>query len=162
MPSITGPVQRFEPPTPDFKARVADSFARQSFMRTIGAELARVEPGFCEIRLPWRADLCQQHGYIHAGVTTTLADNACGYAAFSLMSADSSVLTVEFKTNLMAPGEGAVLIARGLVEKPGRSLTITRAEVVGVIDGREKTVALMQATMMCMAGRPDSASTPAG
>ncbi|WP_404382049.1 PaaI family thioesterase [Caenispirillum salinarum] len=161
MSRITGSDGRFEPQCPDYAARVATSFARQSFMATIGAELGRVEPGFCEIRLPWRADLCQQHGYIHAGVTTTLADNACGYAAYSLMPEDSSVLTVEFKTNLMAPGAGEMLIARGMVEKPGRSLTVTRAEVVGVVDGREKTVALMQATMMCMAGRPDSAA-PAG
>ncbi|EKV26854.1 Phenylacetic acid degradation protein PaaD, thioesterase [Caenispirillum salinarum AK4] len=161
MSRITGPDGRFEPQCPEYAARVAASFARQSFMATIGAELGRVEPGFCEIRLPWRADLCQQHGFIHAGVTTTLADNACGYAAYSLMPEDSSVLTVEFKTNFMAPGAGEMLIARGMVEKPGRSLTVTRAEVVGVVDGREKTVALMQATMMSMAGRPDSAA-PAG
>lgn len=162
MPANSAPQSRFEPKTPDYAARVSDSFARQSFMRTIGGRLTRVEPGFCEIQLPWRADLCQQHGYIHAGVTTTLADTACGYAAFSLMPADSSVLTVEFKTNLIAPGEGEMLIARGVVEKPGRSLTITRAEVVGVTEGQEKTVALMQATMMRMVGRPDTAAAPNG
>lgn len=161
MSPILSPTGRFEPRDPNFAARIADSFARQTFMGTLGATLARVEPGFCEIHMPWRADLCQQHGYVHAGVTTTLADNACGYAAYSLMPADSSVLTVEFKTNFLAPGEGSVLRARAVVEKPGRSLTVTRAEVVGLVDGREKTIALMQATMMCMAGRPDTA-TPAG
>lgn len=161
MTRITGPVERFEPKYPDYAARVAASFARQAFMKTLGAELVRVEPGYCEIHLPYRADLCQQHGYVHAGVTTTLADNCCGYAAYSLMPADSSVLTVEFKTNFLAPGRGERLIARGVVDKPGRSLSVTRAEVVGVVDGREQTVALMQATMMCMAGLSDGAA-PAG
>lgn len=146
----------FEPRTADYAERIAASFARQSFMRTLGADLGKVAPGFCEMRLPFREDLCQQHGYLHAGVTTTLADNACGYAAQSLMGAEDSVLSVEFKINLLAPGAGDLFIARGVVEKPGRSLMITRAEVVGVTKGKEKTIGLMQATMMVMSGLKES------
>lgn len=151
-----GPDDRHRPRIDDYAERVTASFSRQTFMGTLGARLTRVAPGFCEITMPWRADLCQQHGYIHAGVTTTLVDTACGYAAYTLFPADSSVLTVEFKTNLLAPGAGRVLVARGLVERAGRSLTVTRGEVVGVDEtGAETVIALMQATMMCMQGVPD-------
>lgn len=150
MPLTADP--RFEPRTPDYAERVAASFARQSFMTTLGAVLAKVAPGYCEIHLPFRPDLCQQHGFLHAGVTTTLADNACGYAAQSLMGADDSVLSAEFKINLLAPGAGERFIARAVVEKPGRTLAVTRAEVVALADGGEKTIALMQATMMVMSG----------
>jgi uncharacterized protein (TIGR00369 family) len=99
----------FTPANPNFAARVRDSFARQRFMATIGAELTAVEPGRCEIRLPYREDLTQQHAFFHGGVIGTLADNAAGYAAFSLMPADASVLTVEYKLNLLAPGTGEAL-----------------------------------------------------
>jgi uncharacterized protein (TIGR00369 family) len=147
----------FTPKDPDFAAKVRDSFARQPFMRTIGAELVRVAPGFCEITLPFRPELCQQHGYLHAGVTTTLADNAAGYAAFSLMPADSSVLSVEFKINLIAPAQGEHFLARATVEKPGRTLTVVRADVFDVQDGQERCVATMLATLMCLEGKPDRA-----
>ncbi|MDH3473722.1 MAG: PaaI family thioesterase, partial [Rhodospirillales bacterium] len=93
----------FTPADPGFEARVRNSFARQSIMTLIGAEIARVEPGLVEIVLPYREDLCQQHGFFHAGVTSTIADSAGGYAAFSLFPADASVLTTEFKINLLAP-----------------------------------------------------------
>jgi uncharacterized protein (TIGR00369 family) len=143
---------------PDFHRRVQGSYDRQTFMHTIGARLVKLEPGVCELEMPTRPDLCQQHGYIHAGVTTTLADTAAGYAAFSLMPAGSSVLTSEFKINLLNPAEGDKLVARAEVEKPGRTLVVVRADVFGVRNGRERKVATMLATMMCLA---DTADQPA-
>lgn len=140
---------------PDFDRRVRDSFARQSIMATIGAELAAVGPGTCAIRLRHRPDICQQHGFLHAGVTTIIADSAAGYAAYSLMPAGSSVLTVEFKMNLMAPAAGESFLAVGRVQKPGRTLTVVTAEVIAHQRGAEKTVALMQTTMMCLPDAPD-------
>jgi len=150
---------RLTPSDPAFAERVRDSFARQSFMTTLGAELVRVEPGSCEIQLPYREDLCQQHGYIHAGVTTTLADNAAGYAAYSLMPADSSILTVEFKVNLLAPALGERPIARAHVRRAGKTISVVHSEVFAQQDGREKLVALMLATMMCL---PATAERPIG
>ncbi|MEO3431480.1 PaaI family thioesterase [Pelagibius sp. CAU 1746] len=140
---------------PDFARRVRDSFDRQTIMGLIGARLTRVEPGEVEIELPFRDDLCQQHGFFHAGVTSTIADSAGGYAAFSLFPADASVLTVEFKINLLAPADGDLLRAVGRVVKPGRTLTVTEAEVLVVKDGREKACARMTQTLMCLTGRPD-------
>lgn len=133
---------------PDFRRRCADSFASHTFLKTIGARIASVEPGLCVLELPMRADLCQQDGYIHAGITTTLADTAGGYAAFSLMPAGSSVLTTELKINLVSPAKGDKLVARAEVLKPGRTLTIVRADVFGVAGGEEKMVATMLATMI--------------
>jgi uncharacterized protein (TIGR00369 family) len=109
---------------PAFEARVRASFARQGVMTTIGARLTRVAAGAVEIELPFRSDLTQQHGFVHAGVITTIADSACGYAAFSLMPAEASVLTVEYKVNLLAPARGDRFVARGRVVKPGRTLTV--------------------------------------
>ncbi len=94
-----------KPRDPDWEVKVRDSFARQSLMQTIGAKIAALAPGTCEIELPYRRDLCQQHGFLHAGITTTIADSAAGYAAFSLMPPGASVLTVEFKVNFMAPAK---------------------------------------------------------
>lgn len=143
----------FVPKDPEFEARVRSSFARQTLMRTIGAEIASVEPGRCEIAMRSRPDLCQQHGFVHAGITTTLADTAAGYAAYSLMPAGSSVLTVEFKVNLLAPAVGERLVARAVVERAGKTLSVVRSEVLA--DG-ERPVALMQATMMCMRDMEDA------
>lgn len=140
---------------PDFARRVRDSFARQSIMGLIGAAITRVEAGEVEIELPFRADLCQQHGFFHAGVTSTIADSAGGYAAYSLFPADASVLTVEFKINLLAPADGDLLRAVGRVVKPGRTLTVTEAEVLVLKDGQEKACARMAQTLMCLAGRSD-------
>ncbi len=140
---------------PNFADRVRDSFARQSIMELIGAQLSRVEPGLVEIALPYRADLCQQHGFFHAGVTSTIADSAGGYAAFSLFPADASVLTTEFKINLLAPADGERLRALGRVLKPGRTLTICEVEVFALKDGREKLCAKLLQTLMTMHGRPD-------
>jgi len=145
----------FTAPDPDFAQRVRASFERQSIMDLIGARMTRVEPGLVEIELPYRRDLCQQHGFFHAGVTSTIADSAGGYAGFTLFPADASVLTVEFKINLLAPADGELLRAVGRVVKPGRTLTVTEAEVFAVKDGRQKACARMAQTLICLAGRPD-------
>ena len=145
----------FSPKDSGFAQRVRDSFQRQTVMGLIGARLGRVEAGEVEIELPFRADLCQQHGFFHAGITSTIADSAAGYAGYSLFPADASVLTVEFKINLLAPADGDLLRAVGRVVKPGRTLTITEAEVSVVKNGAEKVCARMSQTLMCLAGRAD-------
>jgi uncharacterized protein (TIGR00369 family) len=145
----------FEPRDPDWESKVRESFARQGVMATIGARIAALAPGSCEIELPYRADLSQQHGYLHAGIVTTIADSAAGYAAFSLMPPGASVLTVEFKVNLMAPGAGERFLARGRVLKPGRTLVVVESEVAAIANGRETPIATMLATMMCLEGKPD-------
>ncbi len=145
----------YTPKDPDFEARVRDSFARQAIMDLIGARLSRVEPGLVEIELPYRADLTQQHGFFHAGITSTIADSAGGYAAYSLMPADASVLTTEFKINLLAPAEGELLRALGRVVKPGRLLTVCEVDVFALKDGTAKPCAKLLETLLCLEGRPD-------
>jgi uncharacterized protein (TIGR00369 family) len=149
-------VTEFKPRDPDWERKVRDSFARQTVMATIGARIAALRPGHCEVELPYRRDLCQQHGYLHAGITTTIADSAAGYAAFSLMPAGASVLTVEFKVNLMAPAAGERFVARGAVIKPGRTLLVAEAEVLAEEKGARKPIAQMLATMMCLEGKSDA------
>ncbi len=144
-----------QPRNPDFEARVRGSFARQNAMGLIGARMTRVEPGRVEIELPVRDDLGQQHGFVHGGIVGMIADSAGGYAAFTLMPADASVLTVEYKVNMLAPAEGDVLIARGEVLKPGRTLSVVRADVWARRGDRETRVAAMQQTLMVMHGTPD-------
>src|ERR1700741_5195130 len=117
---------------PHFVEDIKSSFAKQSIMTLIGAELVAVEPGVVEIKLPYRVDLGQQDGYLHAGVVTTIADSACGYAAFSLMPAGSAVLSVEFKVNLLRPARGASFVARAEVIKAGSTLSVTRADVFAI------------------------------
>jgi uncharacterized protein (TIGR00369 family) len=146
---------RFQPRDAAFESRVRDSFARQALMRTIGAELARIEPGRVEIALPFRADLTQQHGYLHAGITSTIADSAGGYAGFSLFPAESSVLTVEFKINLLAPAAGERFVAIGEVVRPGRTLTICRLEVTALKGEQRTLIAIGQQTLICLEGQPD-------
>lgn len=153
---MTGPASpAFAPKDPDFEARVRASFGRQKIMTLIGARMTRVEPGLVEIELPYRADLTQQHGFIHAGITGTIADSAGGYAAYSLMPAGASVLTTEFKINLLAPADGEFLRARGRVVKPGRTLTVCDVEVFAVKNGRTTPCAKLLETLMCLEGRPD-------
>ena len=152
-------VTSFEPRDPDYAKRVRASFARQRVMRFFGAELADVKPGYCEIRLPFKRDLTQQHGYVHGGVIGTIADSSAGYAGYSLMPADASVLTVEYKLNLLAPGEGESLVARGHVIKPGRTLVIAKAEVTAVKDGGETLCATLLQTLMTMNDKPDTATS---
>lgn len=145
-------MKRFEPKTPRFEERVRASFARQSLMKTIDAHLARVEPGRVDIELPFRDDLTQQHGYLHAGVVTSIADTACGYAALTLMSEESDVLSVEYKINLLSPAQGQKFISRAAVKRAGRTLTICEAEVFAINGDDEKLVAAMLATMMAIRG----------
>jgi uncharacterized protein (TIGR00369 family) len=128
---------------------VRASLAAQSFMKLLGAEAVLVQPGHVVLELPFREDLCQQNGFLHAGVVTSVADSACGYAALSLMPEGSDVLSVEFKVNLLAPGRGASFRADGRVVRAGRTLTVCQAEVTARTPGEpDVTVALMQATMM--------------
>src|SRR5438477_13119968 len=139
------------PADPHFVARVRESFGRQKAMALIGASLTRVEPGAVEIALPYRDDITQQKGFVHGGIIGMIADTACGYAAFSLMPADCSLVTVEYKINILAPATTA-LLACGEVVKAGRTLTLARAEVYA----EDRThVATMQQTLMMLAGRPD-------
>ena len=145
----------FEPAFAGYAARVRDSFARQGAMKLLGADLAAVEPGYCAIALAARAELSQQHGYVHAGVVAAIVDSAGGYAGFSLFPEDASVLTVEFKLNLLAPADGERLVAEGFVVKPGRTLAITRGEVHAERGGRRTLIALMQQTLMVMHGKRD-------
>ena len=152
------PVRSFVAPDPEYAARVRESFARQGAMRLIGARLVELRPGRCTIAIEHRSDLTQQHGYIHAGIVSALVDSAGGFAGYTLFPADSSVLTVEFKLNLLAPAAGERLIAIGEVVKPGRTLVITRGEVYAETAGERVLCAIMQQTLMVMSERPDQAS----
>ena len=133
---------------PNFEQEVRDSFARQSVMNLIGAKLSLVERGIIEITLPYRADLTQQHGYLHAGIVTTIADSACGYAAFTLMPPGAGVLSVEFKVNLLRPAKGDSFVARAEVIKAGKTLTVVRADVFAISEEQPSLIATMQGTMM--------------
>jgi uncharacterized protein (TIGR00369 family) len=137
------------------EARVRASFARQGAMRLIGARLCALRPGYCAIELPYRDDLTQQHGYVHAGIVSAIADSAGGYAGFTLFPDDASVLTVEYKLNLIAPAAGERFVAEAEVIKPGRTLAITRGEVYAEAAGQRTLCAIMQQTLIVMAGRPD-------
>jgi len=143
-----------QPADPSFEQRGRDSFARQRVMQLLGATLERVAPGEVEVRLPFRDDLVQQHGLLHAGVMATVADSACGYSALSLMAPGEAVLTTEFKVNLLAPGSGQAVVARARVVKAVRTLTVSMAEVFALEGGREKLVLLMTATNMTLRDRP--------
>ncbi len=135
--------------------RVRASFDRQRVMAWIGAELTEIAPGRCEIQLPFKPELTQQHGFVHAGIVGMIGDTAAGYAAYTLMPPDSSVLTVEYKMNLMAPAVGELLIARGEVLRAGRTLVVARADVFAVSAGRESACASLLQTLMTMHGKPD-------
>src|SRR5580692_3608443 len=148
---------RFEIQDPEYQRRVRDSFARQGLMKHLGAELVSLEPGGAVIRVPFRSELTQQHGYFHAGVTGAIADSACGYAAYTLMAADDSVLTVEYKINLLAPADGDELVARARVVRSGKTLKICMADVFVRRAGAENHCATVLATIMCMAGKADRA-----
>jgi uncharacterized protein (TIGR00369 family) len=140
---------------PHFERTVRDSFAAQQMMATIGARLTRVIPGEIEIRAPFRPDLTQQHGFLHAGVVTSAMDSACGYAALSVLPEGVGVLTVEFKANLMAPARGDELIARGRVLRAGQTITVCQADASMLAGGAETPVATMLATIMTIRERPD-------
>ncbi len=141
---------KFDPVDPYFEERVRSSFDQQQFMHKIGVRLVKVEPGIAVLELDFDKTLTQQHGYVHAGVITTIADNSCGYAAYSLMPNNSEVLTVEFKVNFLAPALGRKFQATGRVIKPGRTLTVCSAEVITPEKDQPRIICMMQATMMCV------------
>jgi uncharacterized protein (TIGR00369 family) len=138
----------FQTQNAEFESHVRESFGRQQVMQLIGAVLERVEPGIVDIVLPHREDLTQQNGFVHAGIITTVADSACGYAAYTLMPAGSGVLSVEFKVNLLRPAAGEKFVAQGRVLKAGGTLTVTRCDVYGWVGEETKLVATMLATMI--------------
>jgi uncharacterized protein (TIGR00369 family) len=142
-----------EPRDADSGPRVRASFAKQRLMATIGAVLDEVAAGRVAIRLPFREDLTQQHGFLHAGTVAAVADSACGYAALTLMPADAAVLSIEFKVNMLAPAKGDSIIARAEVVRAGRTIVVCRADVYSAIGTHEKLVAAMQGTMMVVTGR---------
>jgi uncharacterized protein (TIGR00369 family) len=141
------------PRDPQYAARVSASFERQSFMSTLGARLVRVDPGEVDLELPIRAELTQQHGFLHAGALASVADSACGYAALSLMPPGAAVLSVEFKINLLAPAAGDRVLARGRVIRAGRTVTVCWGEVIAFSGATERLVATMVGTMMTVEGR---------
>jgi uncharacterized protein (TIGR00369 family) len=144
----------FQSTNPSFEADIRESFSKQTAMSTIGAQLTKVGPGLVEISIPYSADLTQQNGYLHGGIITTIADSACGYAAYTLMPPNSEVLSVEFKVNLLRPARGKNFIATAKVIKPGRTLTVTRADVVSIDENdKRELIATMQATMICLRNR---------
>lgn len=150
----------FQPRTPDWENRVRDSFARQPFMTLLGARLTAVSPGMVVIEADHGAHLTQQHGFFHAGVSSSLADSAGGYAGFTLFPADSSVLTVEYKMNLIRPAQGDRLRAVGQAVRSGRTITFCELRVFDRIDGAWRLCATGQQTLICLAGRLDRPPAP--
>jgi uncharacterized protein (TIGR00369 family) len=138
----------YQPVDPHFEFRVRSSFEKQGVMKTIGASLAKITPGEVVIEFSHDPSLTQQHGYIHAGVITTVVDSACGYAAYTLMPADSEVLSVEYKVNFMSPARGEKFQGIGKVVRAGRTITVCSGDVVAIEGGKEKVVAIMLATMI--------------
>ena len=143
----------FEPKDPDFDARVRASFARQAVMTTLGVSILRLEAGKIELAMPYNPAFTQQHGFVHAGIMATGLDGACGYAGFSLMPAEAAVLTIEFKTNLLAPAKGELFTFHGHVVKPGRTVTVCEAQAFAHEEGASRLVASMTATLMAIVGR---------
>jgi uncharacterized protein (TIGR00369 family) len=143
----------FQPQDPNFQQRVRASFARQQVMQTLGVEILRLEPGEIELSMPHDPAYTQQHGFMHAGILAAALDSACGYAAFSLMPADAAVLTVEFKTNLLAPARGDRFFFRARVVKPGKTLTVCEAQAFAVAGSGERLVASMTGTLIALLDR---------
>ena len=141
---------KFEPKYPDYVARVEKSFSDQAVMKTIGASIEAISPGKIEIEFPYQSNLTQQNGFIHAGIVSTVLDSACGYAAFSLMPLDVSVLTIEFKINLLSPATGDRFRGYGKVKKAGRTISVAEAELYAFSDQGKKLVATMVGTLMAV------------
>ena len=137
---------------PALAQKIQGSFAAQGLMRHLDARLLALGKGVCEVELPWSDKTSQQHGYFHGGVIGALADIAGGFAGYTMLGLDDGILTVEYKLNILAPGQGERLIARGKVIRSGRTLTVTTADIVAVLDGQEKPVAVMQQTLFTMPG----------
>lgn len=141
--------------SPEVLARVQDSFDRQGLMRHLGARITHIAPGRVHITLPRVEEVSQQHGYIHAGATSAIADSAGGYAAFTLFPENSTVLTVEYKINLLAPAAGDHIEAVGTVLKSGRTLTVCQLQVFSHEGDRKTLIATGQQTLICLESRPD-------
>ena len=150
----------FLPKSPDFERVVRESFARQTFMATLGATLEAVEPGAVEIRVPYADRMCQQNGYVHAGVLTSIADSACGYAAFTLSPAGHDVLAVEFKISLLAPARAPLFAARARVLRAGGTLVSCAADIVGIASSGEELVATMLSTVITRGPREAPKEAP--
>ena len=148
---------RFEPKNPDYREIATDTFERQIAMRTLGISIARLEPGEVDLAMAYSPDLTQQNGFVHAGIITAGLDSACGIAAFTLMPVGSDILTVEFKTNLLAPARGKRFAFRATVVKPGRTLTFCEGRAYAEHDGAEILIATMTGTLMAL---PRRASAP--
>ena len=146
--------KQFEPKNPDYRAVATATFEAQRAMKTLGISLARLEPGEVDLSMAYSPDFAQQNGFVHAGIITAGLDSACGIAAFTLMPAGSDILTVEFKTNLLAPAKGERFEFRGVVVKPGRTLTFCEGKAYAVTDGVENLVATMTGTLMALPRRP--------
>ncbi len=140
-------------PDADYKNRVTESFHRQEVMKTLHATIADIRPGEIELEFPYQQNLTQQHGFIHAGIVSTVLDSACGYAAFSLMPEEAAVLTIEFKINLLSPARGERFRAIGKVKKPGKTITVTEGELFACSEQGEKLVATMVGTIMAVYDR---------
>ena len=144
---------RFEPKNPDFRTIAVATFDRQQAMRTLGISIARLEPGEVDLSMPYSGDFTQQNGFVHAGIITAGLDNACGIAAFTLMPSGSDILTVEFKTNLLAPARGERFAFRASVVKPGRTLTVCEARAFAETGGAETLIGTMTGTLMALPRR---------
>ena len=142
------------PIDPDFEQRIRASFARQGLINTLNGKIAHISPGELHIEAPFDERFTQQDGFLHAGIVTTLMDSACGYAAYTLMPADSRVLSVEFKVNFLNPARGERFRAEGRVAKSGKTISVCEGKLFALQNGQGSLVAMMQATMICI--RKDS------
>lgn len=136
-----------------YEAKVRENFNRQEIIKTVNASISAIRPGEVELEFPYQSSLTQHHGFVHAGIVSTVLDSACGYAAFSLMPKGAAVLTIEFKINLLSPAKGELFRAIGTVKKPGRNITVTEGELFSYVDGGQKLVATMVGTMMSIYDR---------
>jgi len=146
-------LEQFKPKDQNYRSKVKESFNRQGIMRTINASISKIEPGKVEIELKYSPEITQQHGFVHAGIVSTVLDSACGHAAMSLVPEDAGVLTIEFKVNLLAPAAGDLFKAIGVVKKNGRTIVVTEGELIAYDGEDEKVVATIVGTMMCITGR---------
>jgi uncharacterized protein (TIGR00369 family) len=153
---MSGAERLHQPRNPEWERVVRESFARQAYMGLIGARLGELRPGQVIVELPFRDDLCQQRGFLHGGVTTAIADSAAGYAAFTLMAANTSPLTVELKINLLAPAVGERFFATANVVRSGKTLSVVETDVFAESKGRRKPIAKMLATLICLENTSDA------
>ena len=150
-------VSPFQPKNPEYRAAATVVFTAQPAMRTLGISLVRLEPGEVDLAMAYAPQFAQQNGFVHAGIITAGLDNACGIAAFTLMPAGSDILTVEFKTNLLAPAQGERFVFRAVVIKPGRTLTVCEARAYAERGDAESLVATMTGTLMALPRRDQAA-----